>query len=259
MSDYNFIDQVTSLCDLHIKDWSKEKIKKGINARQRFNEYFTRLVMRAEELEGIDKYKATQSSPEESERTGVTLHQLQLIFVDKTEAFHQQVYATLSAFILVLSTSLPHEIINQMPITKLSKFLKLNWLSKGERTQGLVKCAEILEVSRSFRSKYIDHTQQHVVHDWMTVSINEETVIIYFVVGENPLFKSKGILDPRSPDFWPPIACEEFYVSPPYRETIESMKDFVMQILVSTLPREKRDLLVQVDHEAIDVGKGFSS
>ena len=57
------------------------------------------------ELDNLDKIENPRNS-----------HEVQLDYVDKNEAFHQQVYACLSALILFLNNTWKHSLVRWIPI-----------------------------------------------------------------------------------------------------------------------------------------------
>lgn len=152
-------------------------------------------------------------------------------FVDKIEAYFQQVYSTLSAFIMLLSHVADDDFKKQMPIKGAEKFLL--WISKRSYSGQLKDNVTLLGKAREFRTIFIDHPQQHILHDWMTYSHLNGTAIIYFVRNGNKVYAPGSIVDPYNPNFRPPFDYKSFYVSPDYRKVHESMKSFVKATLES--------------------------
>lgn len=223
----------------------KNPVQKHFLACQRFSESMYRLENRHLELQSMEneifELKEKGYIGDSSTRT---LNELQHDFVDKTEAFHQQVYATISAFALLLNHFAPKEFLRGMPIGAIKQFLDF----LKERFPVYEKQIEQLELSRDFRAKMVDHIQQHQLHNWMTYSYPHDTsrlgadcVIIYFTpldgaepkpFPEMPPEHSKDLVyDPRSPYFRLPIGHKDYYVSPHAGSVFLAMHELAFAIL----------------------------
>ncbi len=192
--------------------------RKGLAVRT-FNEFLLRLNKRSGELLYFENLIFDQPKPEFKE---MTLKEIQMYFVDKTEGFHQHIYSVISALAMLLNHIAPREFCQRIPIRKNQKFLKF---LKNEYPK-LIDFVKILESSTSFRNKFVDHTQQHVLHDWMTYSYPEnnqaKAVVIYFIRNSNNVYY-RGEQNPFSLDFQPPIDCKEYYISPYYKDVYKSL------------------------------------
>lgn len=222
-------EAIRDICNRLIVSSEPEKQEKWIRAYQKYNEYLLRLENRYRELLKIEKSKELLD-PDELHKQTRTLEELQLEFVDKTEAFHQQVYATISAFILLLSHVAGHKYKGQLPISGVTKFLK--YIALNNQDEKFNRYIKFLKDSINFRAKYIDHPQQHVLHDWMTYSYGTGTCIIYFVRKGDDVY-APGSLDPFSSDFKPPVGHESFYVSPPHEVVYICLQKFTKMVLES--------------------------
>ncbi|MES2762034.1 MAG: hypothetical protein V4677_07505 [Bacteroidota bacterium] len=222
-----FIEVIRDKSLILLTDFSPERREKAIRAYQRYNENLLRLEKRFNEYIQIETKKAMVDL-EELEKQNRTLEDLQLEFVDKTEAFHQHVYATISTFILLLSHVAGHKYKGQLPISGVTKFLK--YISETNQDEYIDVQADALKTSIDFRAKFIDHPQQHALHDWMTWSHGSGTCIIYFIRTGNGVYVPEHI-DPYACDFRPPIDCGDFYVSPPPHEAFLAIKGFSVAIL----------------------------
>lgn len=137
----------------------------------------------------------------------------QLTLVRQTEAFHQHVYAVLGRFAMLLNHIAPKEFKTALPTRSISKML--DYLESKVEAEGDLNF-NLIRNSLEFRSKFVDHPQQHKAHDWMTYRIPTSPVaIIYYVPGSNTRAMSKGALDPHDESFQPPLNCDSFYVAPP--------------------------------------------
>ena len=103
----------------------------------------------------------------------------QLQFVDRTEAFHRQIYGTLSVLMLFLSHSAPHRVASHLPISSVQKFL--GYLHEQPGLMRYSGNFDQLLSSVKFRASFLDHPQQSKLHHWMTMGMPAETVIIHYV------------------------------------------------------------------------------
>lgn len=198
---------------------------KKVATVQRFNEYLMRLGKRYEILLVAEKNLYGLRPGKDEKRVAA----LQLDFVNWTEAFYQELYATLSAFVMLLNHLGDRE-FGQLPIRSVGKFLGVI----DKKVNGITELKNTLDEARAFRAKFIDHPQQHVLHDWMTHSLpsieGPKAVVIYFVKKGSGIYW-RGLIDPHAPSFRPPFDCESFYVSPPHRKVYNSLKDFIRRVL----------------------------
>lgn len=171
-----------------------------INLNVRYIEYFDI----EKEIYALDQNKQKLSSKSKS------LSTLQLNLVNKLEAFHQQVYSTLSSLIQVLV----HLGEKDIPIDSVSKFL--DFVDRKIPYKSTLKTHIYnLKMSIDFRAKYIDHPQQHKLHNWMTYSYEDEFYVIYYISNSNKVYFRGEPYDPLDPEFVPPVDCDNnFYVSP---------------------------------------------
>lgn len=214
----------------------KNKKEKGEMACRAFTEYVERLGNRHNELLQIEAFK-TSADPDEMAKHEITLADLQLEFVDKTEAFHQQVYAVVSAFIMLLSHVGDQKFLSQMPIDSLTKFLR--HISDKSYESIIKDQAALLLKSADFRSKFIDHPQQHALHDWMTYSYGTGACIIYFI-RKGPEIYYREPKDPYAPDFVPPVNYKSFYVSPAHTQVFLAVLHFTEKVLKSLVPEQPK-------------------
>lgn len=153
----------------------------------------------------------------------------QLMLVDAIEAIHQQVYVTLSSFISLLNYIGIDGLINH-PINSVERFLKHLHNKYTDRIDPTV--FEYLNKSREFRSKFVDHPQQHKLHDWMTINYNDISYVVYFKRGATGDVKMiDADIPPDHPSFIPPISCEDFYVSPNKSKTYAAVCELISKFL----------------------------
>ena len=107
--------------------------------------------------------------------------ELQSEFVNRVEAFHQQVYAVISSFINLLIKIAPSKFKNHIPKWSVSKFL--DYLEKIEPlfTNDVI----LLLRSEEVRNKCIDHPQnQPRSFTWQTGTFVSKTYVIYYIHDE---------------------------------------------------------------------------
>ena len=229
----HFMEVIREECLLIAEEFQQEKKDIILRASQKYNEHFIRLEKRYQGLLRIEKAKELIDL-EELDKQGRTLEDLQLEFVDKTEAFYQQIYAAISTFVLLLSHVGGHKFKGQLPIKSISRFLI--FITEWFPSDSLRQNAKILKISIDFRSKYVDHPQQHVLHDWMTYSYGTGTCIIYFIRTGNGVYVPE-IFNPYDPNFKPPVDHEDFYISPPHTVVFKALQDFSIETLSSLKSR----------------------
>jgi len=211
-----------------VEKYSGLKRFDAAQATHRFREYLHRLDGRLWDLAYADKALTVDGEDGEPDY----LHRAQLTFVDRVEAFHQHVYAAMSSLILCASHILSPSETSQLPIRSVSRFL-------DRHGSGVFSHASSgLKASLAFRNRFIDHPQQHALHDWMTFKSPSGTVVVYFIPQYSHLdsdptrptayyaIRAIDNLDPFSDDFRPPVDCTSFYVSPAYRHTTEAFCEF---------------------------------
>jgi len=216
-----FLKIINSIAEKYPLRYQKEIISPN---RQRCFEFFQRLVIRAEEIQKIEFEMHIWDQLRERR----PMKDIQLEFVNKTESFHQQVYACVSSFIKLLSYLAPKEFKDEMPIKRNSKFLKfLNEKIDARRE------VEILEKSSNeYRVKYIDHISQAPSHDWMTHSGPDgKAYVIYFEGRE-----SGSIIDLteylNSPiRILSPFSATLFFVPPHQSDVLSSYITIVLETL----------------------------
>lgn len=236
MNKKEYLEKIRQHCEKLVARFADDKKEKAEMACRAFTEYVERLGNRHNELRQIEEFK-TNADPDEMAKHEITLTDLQLGFVDKTEAFHQQVYATISAFIMLLSHVAGQKFLSQMPIDSLTKFLRH---ISDKSYESIVKDqATLLIKSADFRSKFIDHPQQHALHDWLTYSYGTGTCIIYFIRKGNEVYYREP-KDPYAPDFTPPVNYKSFYVSPAHTQVFLAVIYFTEKVL-SSLAHEKEE------------------
>lgn len=220
------------------------KLPRAGLAFRTFSEYFDRLDARRAEVDVAEHWLRPGNWENSESSGGPSLHDLQLHLVDKTEAFHEHVYATLSALVMLLNHVAPASFRKQMPISSISKFLAY----LRERSIGSVVHEHLTQLERSvlFRNRFVMHPQQHVLHDWSTHSTGSLTAIIYFVPAygdteeeirrrlEQRESEREGDLvldDPYHPNFELSISHESFYVSPHVARTHTALRQVVLNTL----------------------------
>jgi len=221
-------DYVVSLVPFYekIRNIDDKRGKEKILAIQKFNESLIHLGERWKNLvyyeEMIYSYPLRQCQQK--------LSNIQLIYVDKIEAFFEHVYVIVSSLSMLLNAVSPHEIKRGMPISENKKFLE--FLSKSFKN--IDATIALLEMARVFRAKIV-HVSQHVLYNWMTYSFQgnfgPECCIIYFRGKSDKIYHREYVMNPHDVKFQPPIDCTDFYVSPPHKEIFNAIKKIIPQLL----------------------------
>jgi len=203
--------------------------QRGGEVLRRLSENLTRLTWRLDECKVVGAALPIAPDPSYS---GPPLTELQLRFVDKVEAFHQHVYATLAVLALALNHRKEPRAKQPYPIGSISKFLDALKERDFRYKDRLLDQVTVLEKSADFRSKYVDHPEQHQLHDWMTMVYLGNYRVIYFIKRDDTVVYRPGSSDPDSPDFRPPLGgVEEFYVSPDLDRTYDAVQRVIMGAL----------------------------
>lgn len=227
----NDTESMASICQSLVDSFAPERQKKAANAGRSFVESLGRLLNRYRELL-IAAENKLQATEESMIREGIVLEDLQLRFVDKTEAFHQQVYATVSTLVLALNNLRPHKkVLIDLPTRKLEKFLQ--YILSLPEFQHLLDFITVLNTSRAFRAKFIDHPQQHAAHNWYMQSSNAMVHVIYYLPSEDQgdTVSVPSSHNPYDEGFVPAVDCKEFYVSPNYHATFEAVHKLSLSLL----------------------------
>lgn len=156
-------------------------------------------------------------------------HELQLRLVDKIEALHQQIYVTLASLIKVVSYLGINGKKESIPIDSVRKFL-LHLKERTFRYQSPVHvCIDELLKSEDYRAKFVDHPQQHKMHNWMTYifvrnGIDKCAIIYYPKYGSIPVYAPGPITDPYDPRYKPPLGgVKAYFISPDVDQTINAI------------------------------------
>lgn len=211
-----FINEMATFCTKLSANFSTEVLNKAITAFIRFKDCSNIINLRHNELIKAENQLAA-IRPEDA----TPLKLVQLDYVNKTESFHQQIYVGISAFIMLLN----HIVKLEMPRNSVEKFLK--FLDR-ELNFTHSEAIKVLNDSRFFRAKFIDHIQQHVVHDWMTWDYETGVTVIYFIRTGDRVF-TPTVFDPYSPNFVLPVDHKSFYVAPKHYEVNNAYSQVVYE------------------------------
>lgn len=191
----------------------------NLDAIIHLNEFLYRLNIRFEDLKKAEylMYNLNDSD------TKKIVTEKQLKFVNRLEAYFQQLYAVISALALFVNKTADHEFKQGLAIGSNKKFL--NYLK--EKVESIEDEVVIIERARSFRSDFIDHTQQKTLHNWITSSFPGEKyplcVVTYYIKKGNEVYFRGLQLDPYSKDYMPPVNYESFVISPPHDKCHENI------------------------------------
>gem|GEM_PF-6857373 len=203
----------------HIQEFEILKVSKA------FYGFFDRLIARYTEIIPVE-WEIHREPRKPSDRT---IAELQDEFVNKTEGFHQQIYAAISAFIKLLSHVAPRSFLGQMPSASVTNFL--NFLDT--QIEGISAQIDILKKSTGdYRTNYIDHTNQSTSHDWFTSSgFDGKCRIVYYTN------RGSGTLLPIPELSFPglamhtPFPAEAYCVPPHHTDTIGAFISVVLATL----------------------------
>lgn len=133
---------------------------------QRLMEYLHILHSRYEELEAVERrYTFRLFKP------GERIKDLQFLFVDKTEAFHEQVYGVISTVATLYKRSIADKQFltkNKLKNDSNESFLKAVSEFNQDNPE-LLEAVEVLLQSRNYRSKYVAHPRKFL-YSWHTGS-----------------------------------------------------------------------------------------
>lgn len=174
------------------------------------------------------------------------LHALQLQLVDKTEAFHQHVYAGLSSFMRFAALVASHGAAKGIRFGSVDGFLR------KAQSLGLEEdcCAEIevLRKSIEFRNKFVTHPQQSSVYTWFTFGMDGYQRVVYFIRGENAtrrsIYRETQSIDPDGPGYAPPVACKHWFCPPRVEYVREGLVHFAKQMLAYLVRDPDADIRV---------------
>lgn len=219
MLNDDFIKSVKYLSNLYRIGFEEYHYKKAGEACDRFNESYIRLKIRINDQHNALIQLLSYGGFEN-----------QLTYVDRIEAVHQQVYVVMSNFVLMLKKTAPKKISDQIPIRSLKKFLKLKWIQSKYINKELIEASHAIEISRSFRAKYIAHPQAHPVFDWATSSHGVE----YFNRDEEVKVHKSN----HRPIIQHPLGRTTTQ-SPSVDKTLEALKVLILEILSLMLRTKK--------------------
>lgn len=200
---------------LHLsKNFTPAQKSKSTLSSRRLTEHILRVNIRYDDTMHAAKVMEEIYNPESNGNSHIS----QINLVDKIEAFHQQIYSALSAFVLMLNHYAPIQWKRDMPIKSIDRFL--TFIHGKYNNQEFLDSLNYLNQSREFRAKFVDHMQQHIVHDWATVNANEVPMIVYYILAENEVDAVSCKMPGSEYEF--PIMCKQYYWSPPIPEVYKS-------------------------------------
>ena len=192
-----------------------------------FSEFFYRLLCRSAEIRELE-WEIYYRGQFKNERS---LREMQVDFINQTESFHQQVYATISSFIKLLTHIAPSSFKSQMVWSSTSSFLKfilnkfttLNW-----EVNILLKSIE------EYRVEYIDHTNHSSSYRWDTFFTSDGKIHIIYTEGVNRgNFIDMHELIPEIPEHMmrTPFSGTRFFVPPHHVDVIKCVAKICREIL----------------------------
>lgn len=227
------IDDASNVASSLISGFEGDKFNRASLAATLLWEYIIKADWRY-----LDLLLAVKKLSEAAKNEDKSLRTRQLMYVDRTEAYHRQIYGTLSVFILLLSHAAPRHIATQMPISSVQRFLKF-LLTEQELRNYREQIDQLLSSVR-YRATFLDHPQQSKLHHWMTIGLPTETVTIHYIptyvvpiqqgVAASAETESQ-YLNPREPNFKPVIDCSSFAVSPGIKKTHDSLCSIIINVI----------------------------
>lgn len=232
ISTYTVIQAIKDNWENLLVDFEEEKRNRVGLTLNRLKENLVKVDFRFEDYKKIEQELfLLDKDPSSNPNYGEDLHYMQIKLVDRVEAFHQQVYSTLSVLAMVL-THLGFRINNQTPpISSIEKLLKALSDHKYKYSSVMQDQIYILEKSRSFRTKFVDHPQQHQIHDWYTYGFKGDYYLIFFIRTGANVYVPVGDIDPLSSDFKPPVDHSDFYVAPDKDRTQKALHKLITDLL----------------------------
>ncbi len=188
--------KVQSKCNKIIKKFSPRAKNEAVLALQQCNEFLLSLDRRYRELLKVEK-EILNFNPKN--RDSRSLNEMQLDYVDKTHAFHQQIYSTISSLVKLLS-HIGNDVFKQRFLEKkcigsVEKFLE-NFRDTEKKVEYLDLSLDLLLHSRKYRTDFVDHTQQNKIHTWITQSLSGAVAIIYFRFPEGKIPMPNPLINP---------------------------------------------------------------
>lgn len=216
----------------HVSQFSEEKRDKAMLSLKAFSEFFGRLHERFMILMEVEDELCSYNEKLINKIESRPLDQIQMDMVDKTEAFHQQIYSTFSSFIKLLSL-IQKDFIKKEHIRSNQKFI--NYIK--ERFKDSIKYdISPLEKSLKYRSTYIDHTSQIRHFDWMTYFTGQIAHVIYYEPDKNgdhqditPYIDTGGI--ETNFQLKTPVKVKSFFVTPNHAPVYFALYEFVIVVL----------------------------
>lgn len=214
-----------------VEEIREDNARRAHDASRRFFEFFHRLISRYSEIREIE----WEMYHWEHLREKRPMRDIQFDFVNRTESFHQGLYASISALIKLVSHIAERDFLRGMPVASNSDFL--DWLSRKAELHDIQQEIEILKVSSgTYRSRFIDHTNQQPVHDWVSYSLFDGKAYLLYTIGQgNGEFTQMERIEPF-PIPWPipmrtPFPAEEFFVPPHHERVIRSYMTVARRLL----------------------------
>lgn len=201
------------------KDLDKEKAQLSLQA---FIEFYRRLLNRILELNETEDELYKFIERQEGHISTRPLDEIQIDFVDKTEAFHQHIYSTLSSFVKLLSILAPHDFIKGSHIASNEKFISyIRELTNYDTT--------ILQASLKYRGTYIDHTSQIRHFNWMTYFFGSLVYIIYYEPDINGKFEEICLPITVEDEFKIslPVKVNNFFITPHHKNVVSVLNGFI--------------------------------
>lgn len=201
-------------------------------ARERFFEFFSRLLLRYTEVR-VTEWEMYYWDRLADKRP---MKDIQLELVNHTESFHQQIYAAISSFVKLLSHIAPISFTQRLPIRRISDFLNF----VGREFPSLSGEVEILRSStKTYRSTYVDHTSQNPIHDWWTFSGPDgKAHIVYFMQGTDARIHEIPELTYGELIMRTPFAVSSYFVPPHPQVSLFAFIKIVDEILTNLVPNQ---------------------
>jgi hypothetical protein len=215
----------------HIEN--ERKYRKADFALVRFREDLQRLDWRYQDYREANRnYKRTQRN----RRRAKDLDHCQKKLVNKSMAFHQQAYVVIASLGSLLN-QLKDEKASQFPWQEVTDLLDVLESRHFKDNEGRLDDLYVVRNAAWYRSKYVDHPQQHQPHCWLThyeLEDDQEYIIFYNPIpGEEfeMLPIPEASMNPKSELYRLPLGVEQWFTAPDVMATHEAIQRIVLHIL----------------------------
>lgn len=216
----NFEQNLDKLFVKSIVSLSQDGQRNSILALKDFKERYQRLGNRYSELSLIEAsfVKATWSNTEDTRL-------IQPIFIDKLEAYFQQLYSVESALVKLLNHIGGHKFLRGISISSIESFLLNFKKQKNIKINNLIRALD-------FRTR-IDHAQIKGTFDYLTCATPHNTLqCLYFRPNGKEKIRDDILLQLGFPKtVSSPVEGSDWFIPPYYKELHSELQLFTINLL----------------------------